>query len=145
LKRSLRSFVWRVPIDREVEEELALHAEMRRREGRPLDPEEMEQVRRSCLAIARQTERQMRLTQWLEERRTDIRFALRQLRRAPGFAAVAVLTLALGIGANSAIFALADATLLRPLPYANPDRLVTIWETTDTNPRSLGAPPNMHD
>ncbi|HEX5110931.1 MAG TPA: ABC transporter permease [Vicinamibacterales bacterium] len=72
----------------------------------------------------------MRVTQWLEERQTDARFALRQLRRAPGFAAVAVLTLALGIGANSAIFALADATLLRELPYAYPaERLVMLGES----------------
>ena len=59
----------------------------------------------------------MRLTQWLDDVATDIRFALRQMRASPGFAAVAMLTLALGIGANSAIFALADATLLRPLPF----------------------------
>ena len=72
----------------------------------------------------------MRLTTWLEERETDIRFALRQLRRAPGFAAVAVLTLALGIGANSAIFALADATFFRALPFTHPaDRLVMLWES----------------
>jgi putative ABC transport system permease protein len=130
MKRSLRSWLWRVSIEQEVDEELALHAEMRRREGRPLDPEEMAQVRRSCLAIARQAERQMRLTTWLEERGSDIRFALRQLRRAPGFAAVAVLTLALGIGANSAIFALADATFFRALPFTHPARdLVMIWES----------------
>src|SRR4029450_3881174 len=71
MKRSLRSWLWRVPIEQEVEEELALHVEMRRREGRPLDPDDVEQVRRTCLAIARHTERQMRLTQWLDERRTD--------------------------------------------------------------------------
>jgi hypothetical protein len=55
---------------------------------------------------------------------------------------VAALTLALGIGANSAIFALVDATLLKPLPYAAPGRLVTIWERTDSNPRSYASPPN---
>src|SRR4029434_8524456 len=125
MKRSLRSWLWRVPIEQEVEDELALHAEMRRREGRPLDPDEMAQVRRACVDIARGSEREMRVTQWLEERRTDMRFALRQLRRAPGSAAVAVLTIALGIGANSAIFALADATFLRDLPFTQPgDRLV---------------------
>ena len=70
----------------------------------------------------------MRLTQWLDEGRADVRFALRQLRQAPGFAAVAVLTLALGIGANSAIFALADAALLRPLPFPDSERLVMLWE-----------------
>jgi len=58
----------------------------------------------------------------------DVRFAIRQLRRAPGFAAIVVATLALGIGANSAVFALADAALLRALPFAEPDRLVMAWE-----------------
>ena len=57
-------------------------------------------------------------------------FALRQMRAAPAFTLVAALTLALGIGANSAIFALVDATLLRPLPFRDPDRLVAIWETS---------------
>ena len=56
---------------------------------------------------------------WFEELRDDVMFAVRQLRNAPVFALVAVTTLALGIGANSAIFALVDATLLRPLPYAS--------------------------
>jgi putative ABC transport system permease protein len=130
MKRSLRSWLWRVPIAEEVEEELAFHLEMRRREGRPVDPVEVARVRRACLEIARRRDREMRLTTWLEERGSDIRFALRQLRRAPGFAAVAVLTLALGIGANSAIFALADATFLRALPFTHPaDHLVLIWES----------------
>jgi putative ABC transport system permease protein len=130
MKPSLRSWLWRVPIDQEVEEELALHAEMRRREGKPLDPADVARVRQTCVEIARRRDRDMRLMTWLEERRTDIRFALRQLRRAPGFAAVAVLTLALGIGANSAIFALADAAFLRVLPFTRPaDRLVMLWES----------------
>jgi len=70
----------------------------------------------------------MRLTQWLDERKQDVRFAIRQLRSAPGFTLVAAITLALGIGANSAIFALADATLIRPLPFPDADRLVMVWE-----------------
>jgi putative ABC transport system permease protein len=77
---------------------------------------------------------------WVDDFRTDLVFALRQLRASPAFALVAVVTLALGIGANSAMFALADATLLRPLPYADPDRLVMIWERSPTRPYVSASP-----
>jgi putative ABC transport system permease protein len=87
----------------------------------------------------------MRLRQWLEDLRSDLRFGIRQLKRSPAFTLVATLTLALGIGANSAIFALVDATLLRPLPFGDPDRLVSIWEKTATVPRGYSSPLNMLD
>src|SRR5688572_12515075 len=58
----------------------------------------------------------------------ELRFALRQLRQNSGLAAVAVLTLAIGIGANTAIFSVIHTLLLKPLPYPEPDRLVTLWE-----------------
>jgi putative ABC transport system permease protein len=87
----------------------------------------------------------MRPTQWLEELGSDVRFAVRQLKAAPAFTLVAALTLALGIGANSAIFALVDATLLRPLPFGEPDRLVAVWERSDRSARGFASPINMLD
>src|ERR1700735_949331 len=58
----------------------------------------------------------------------DLRYALRHLARSPGFAAVAILTLSLGIGATTAIFSVADAVLWRPLPYRDSNRLVMVWD-----------------
>src|SRR5919109_1735236 len=82
---------------------------------------------------------------YLEDIRADITFALRQLRRSPAFTLVATGTLALGIGANSAIFALVDAALLRPLPFRDPDQLVMVWERSPRSQRGAVAPLNMRD
>jgi putative ABC transport system permease protein len=82
---------------------------------------------------------------WFDEFRTDVRFAIRQLKGSPAFTLVAALTLALGIGANSAMFSLADATLMRSLPYAEPERLVMIWERTGTSARSPAGLVNLRD
>jgi putative ABC transport system permease protein len=158
MKRSLRSWLWRVPIEEEIDEELSLHLEMRTREliERGLDPatarrRAMERMgdaahlKKTMAAIARKRDREMRLALRFEELRDDLKFAFRQLRHSPGFTLVAALTLALGIGANSAIFALVDATLLRPLPYHEPDRLVAVWETSAKTKRGYVSPLNMVD
>jgi hypothetical protein len=77
----------------------------------------------------------------------DVRFGLRMLAKSPGVVAVAVLSLALGIGANTAIFSLVDAVLLRPLPFAEPERLVMVWEDASWVgfPRNTPAPANYAD
>jgi putative ABC transport system permease protein len=158
MKRSLRSWLWRVPLDQEFDEEIALHIEMRTREliAEGMEPAaaratairkmgDVASVRRACVDLGRKRDREMRVTLWLEELRDDVKFAIRQLSAAPAFTLVATLTLALGIGANSAIFALVDATLLRPLPYPNPERLITIWEKSPAGARGFASPPNMLD
>jgi putative ABC transport system permease protein len=87
----------------------------------------------------------MRLTKWFEEVARDTRLAVRHLISAPGFTLVAALTLALGIGVNSAIFALTDAALLRPLPFGQEERLVMLWERTLTSSKTGVSPLNMRD
>ena len=83
-----------------------------------------EQVKENC--------RDARGTRWLEDLLQDFRYAIRTLRKQPGFAAVALLTLALGSGATTVMFTVINGVLLKPLPYPEPDRLVTVHGHTDT-------------
>ena len=158
MKRSLRSWLWRVPLDQEVDEELAFHIEMRTRDlvARGMDPQTAREIvmarigdlghlKRTCEDLGRKRDREMRLTQWFEDSRDDVAVALRQLKASPGFALVAVLTLALGIGANSAMFAVADATLLRPLPFPQADRLMVVSEIGPNGRRGAANPLDFVD
>jgi hypothetical protein len=70
---------------------------------------------------------------------TDVRFAIRSLRKSPGFTTVAILTLALGIGANTAILSLVHSVILKPLPYRDPARVVVAWDTYLPNVERIGV------
>ena len=115
---------------RDVDEELAFHLAMRedrlRREG--ADPAaaaaaarerfgDEQRIRDECLTIGHRYAREVRLMEWLESLAADFRYAMRTMRRMPAFTSVAIITLALGIGATTAIFTLVNGILLRPLPY----------------------------
>lgn len=143
----------RAAIPREVDDELAFHIEMRTRrlieEG--LSPEaaraealrqfgDVRAVRDDCVTLDHQRERTMRRITWFEEFRHDLRFAARTLRRNAGFSLVVILTLALGIGANTAIFTLVHAVMLRAIPVTDPGQLVTVGNPARVNSLSQGSP-----
>ena len=124
----------------DVDDELAFHLETRaaehvargvpEAEARRLAREEfgdLEGARRRCLAIGEERLRRRRRVELGQAIGGDLRLALRALRRRPAFAAVVLLTLALGFGANTAILGVVHGVLLRPLPYARPERLVALW------------------
>jgi putative ABC transport system permease protein len=114
---------------REMTSHLTLVEEDFRRRGVP--PEEARAAARRALGSlmhARDLHRDARSFPWLDDLRRDMQYSFRALHRAPGFTTVVVITLALGIGANTAIFSVVHSVLIRPLPYKDSARLVRVWE-----------------
>jgi putative ABC transport system permease protein len=142
LVEKLRALTRRRPDDEAFEQEIDLHMRLleERFRNRGLGPEEARlEARRAFGGIQQLKEehREMRTGRWLTEAAQDVSHASRMLRRQPGFAMVTLLTLALGIGANAAVFSVVNAVILRPLPYPSVDRVERVgW---DWNGRSAAT------
>lgn len=137
-------------LDRELDEEVQAHLELAERDARAagLSPEEARlAARRHFGGIDRMREehRDWRSVRWIETLLKDVRYGLALLVRAPGFTAVTVGVLALGIGANAAMFSLLDAVLLKPLPFPEPDRIVRVWEAPQPGVVNATSVPDFLD
>jgi len=156
LHRRLRRAFFPVSVEREIADELRAHIELQTRryvaegmteaEARAAARErfgDIEQVRAECKDIRDDMEAKMERAELRQELRTDVAFTLRTLRRSPLFTTVAVATIALAVGANTAIFSVVNAVLLRSLPYRNADRVEMIWNSysrTTVSHTAIAAP-----
>ncbi|MBC7788600.1 MAG: ABC transporter permease [Anaerolineae bacterium] len=149
---------WRTAahVTRDIEDEIAFHLEARVQEllARGLSPDaarteamrrfgDIDSARRYCRDVGRRRHRTIALHEWLESWGQDLRYAVRQLGRNPGFALIAVLTLGLGIGANTAIFSVVRRLLIQPLPYAGGDRIVSLMRAAPGNQMLITPSPKL--
>lgn len=148
----VRALVFRARVEQELDDEITFHLEQeaRRLVATGLAPAEAR--RRAVVAFGgvervKETYRDGRGDRWWHDVSTDVRQGVRALVRRPTFTTTVVATLALGIGANVAIFSAVHAVVLRPLPYREPDRLVALWEDNDAKQwrGQVAAPANMFD
>jgi putative ABC transport system permease protein len=137
----LLALFWKRRLDGELEGEIHAHLEMAELDAisTGLSPEEARHAaRRSFGGIEQMKEdhRNQRSVRWVENLLRDARYGMASLGREPGFAVIAVGLLALGIGANTAMFSVVDAVLLKPLPFPEPERMVRVWETPTPTERN---------
>ena len=148
LRSALSSLVHRTRVEQDTEEELRAHVQNRAEDLEQAGLMRAEAERRARMEFGTHEKfkeecREERGGFWLETLWSDIRFGARMLRRSPGFTVVAILTLALGIGANTAIFSVVKAVLLQPLPYPNANRLALIWSQWGKETRGPASGPEL--
>jgi predicted permease len=157
MKELLRAFVSRLAAlarsrqhDREIDAEIASHLEEAADEyvARGLSREDARLAAArdfGGITQAKQIHRELRTFTWPDSVRQDLKYSFRRLIKDPGFTLIALATLGLGIGVNTAIFSVVNGVLLRPLPYPEPDQLVAVYSRTADGPRASSSYPNFLD
>ena len=152
LRRTGEASRERARLEREIEDEFQFHIEQEAdelvRQGvSPAEAHRQAVLRFGGVERHREAARDTRRPRWLEDLGRDLRFSARTLGRNPGFTAVAVLAIGMGVGASTAIFSVVNQVILRPLPFADPDRLVMIWEKNPDKgwEQETAAPANFLD
>ncbi len=145
-----RAVIRGADVDAQVDEELRFHIESYAEDLTRRGMQREQAMRRAradlgSIAVGKETCRQAWGTRWFDELRADLRYALRMLARSPGFAAIAVGSLALGIGANTAMFSVVQGIILAPLPFPNANRLVFLWQNRPGVPQLDPSYPNFED
>ncbi|HEX4231962.1 MAG TPA: ABC transporter permease [Bryobacteraceae bacterium] len=150
LRARLRTFVWRAKVEKELDKELQFHLERQKEQnlarGMTADEARFAASRRLGGVTQIQEEcRDMRQTEQVETIFRDLQFAMRTLARTPGFSVAIIATMAIAIGANSAIFSVIDGVLLKPLPYEHPNQLVRVFLNSPEFPRFPLNPFDLRD
>ena len=150
--RKIYSFFQRKKLEIEMTEEMRHHVELQtelnRKTGMNPDEARYAALRQfGNVAVIQEQAKEARSWRWLEDIAKDLLYATRALTKSPGFTVTALLTLAIGIGASTALFSVINSVLLRPLPFPNANQLTVVWETNAQQgvKREGPAGPNFYD